>query len=144
MVMAMEDQLIQMVKQDLKQLVEEDIRRFTEHYPECKEVSSIWIAEDLEIGIHNIMLHGLICDYHLHVFITREQLVEVPEYVCWVSFEDPEHEVYRRLAHVKLLFLPGRCYIESKVHDFDVHELADHLVRLAVAEERRALLEDQG
>lgn len=132
-----EEQLVAMIEADLRQVVETEVKRFAEHYEECKEVSSIWTVEDLDVSIYDITLHGLNCDYHEFIFVTKDQLVEVPQYTCWVTFEDPEHQLYRRLAHVKVLFIKdlNRCYVEKKIHNYDIREVAEHIARIAEAEE---------
>jgi len=83
-VRVVEEQLVKMVEADLRHVVEAEVAKFADHYIECKEVSTIWTVEDLDVSIEDVMLHGLTCDYHTFVFITREQLVEVPQYTCWV------------------------------------------------------------
>jgi hypothetical protein len=132
----MDEHLVKTVEADLRQLVETEVKRFTEHYTECQEVSSIWTVEDLDVGIYDVMLHGLNCDYHIFIFVTKDQLIEIPQYTCWVTFEDPEHRLYRRLAHIKVLFIPSlnKCYLEKKIHDYDIREVAEHIVKTAEAE----------
>jgi hypothetical protein len=128
---------VKTIEADLRQLVETEVKRFAEHYTECQEASSIWTVEDLDVSIHDVMLHGLNCDYHNFIFVTKDQLIEIPEYLCWVTFEDPEHQLYRRLAHVKVLFIPSlnKCYIEKKIYHYDIREVAEHIARTGAEED---------
>jgi hypothetical protein len=136
----MREELISIVEADLRQVVETEVAKFADHYTDCREVSSIWAVEDLDVSIEDIMLHGLTCDLHTLIFITREHLVEVPQYTCWVSFEDPEHLLYRRLAHIKVLFIPSlnKCYLEKRIHYYDIREVAEHIVKMAEVEAEQA------
>jgi len=136
-VRSVDEQLVKMVETALRLITETEVEKFAERYEECKEVSSIWTVEDLDIATYDVLLHGLNCDHHIYVFVGRDQIVEMPQYTCWVTFEDPEHHFYRRLAHVKVLFIPSlnKCYLEKRIYYIDIRETAEHLVKTAEAQE---------
>jgi hypothetical protein len=135
----MEEQLIKMVEADLREVVERELNQFLEHYGECQRVNDIRISEDLWVGIENVRLHGWICDYRSNIFVTRDDVFEIPQFLCWVEFTDPEHNFARRLAHINLVYLPkfNRCYIRAEIHDY-IRDVAEHIVEKA---EKLALIE---
>jgi hypothetical protein len=136
----MEEQLIKMVEADLREVVERELNQFLEHYGECQKVDDLWVMEDFGIGIEDVRLHGLLCDYRSNIFVRREDVFEIPQFLCWVEFTDPEHNFARRLAHINLVYLPklNKCYIRAEIHDYDIREVAEHIVERA---ETLALIE---
>jgi hypothetical protein len=122
----MEEQ-VKTIEEDLRALVEAEIKRVLERYSECMRVNSIYINEDFDATIYDTLLHGLPCDYHVNVVITREQLYEIPEWICWVMYED-EVKV-RRLGFIKIVHLPGlnKCYIQTETYESDIREIAEHI-----------------
>jgi hypothetical protein len=139
----MEEQLIKMVEQDLREVIERELNRFLEHFTECERVDDLWVMEDLGVGIEDVKLHGWICDYRSNIFVRRDDVFEIPQFLCWIEFADPESNLYRRLAHINLVYLPrlNKCYIKTDIHDFDIREVAEHIIEKA---ERLALLEELG
>jgi len=136
----MEEQLIAMVKEDLRKVVEEELKKFLEHYTECQRVDDLWITEDFGVGIEDVKLHGWNCDYRSNIFVRRDDIFEIPQFLCWIEFTDPEHYYARRLAHINLVYLPkfNRCYIRAEIHDYDIRDVAEHIVEKA---EKLALIE---
>jgi hypothetical protein len=135
----MNEELIQMVEQDLREVVERELEQFLEHYEECQRVDDLWVMEDFGVGI-NVKLHGWVCDHRSNIFVRREDVFEIPQFLCWVEFADPEHNFARRLAHINLVYLPklNKCYVRAEIHDYDIREVAEHIVERA---EMLALIE---
>ncbi len=135
MVMAMDDErLIQMVEKDLREVVEWEILRFRDKYPECMKVDSIFIDEDFSVGVYDIQLHGLVCSHRLNIFVTKETLYEFPEFRCWVVFEDKEMGFRSELAHILLVHTPmNKCYIMTEIHEYELRDTATHITRVAAA-----------
>jgi hypothetical protein len=135
----MEQQLIEIIEKELREIVENEIMKFRDRYSECKNVDSIYFNEDFSVGVYDIQIHGLICSHHLNIFIAGEALYEFPEFRCNVVFEDKEMDFRRELAHIVLVYTPvNRCYIKTETHYYDIRETAVHIVRAAAAEETEA------
>jgi hypothetical protein len=122
----MEDQ-VRIIEEDLRALVEAEIRGFLERYGECMRVDSIIINEDFDATIYDKLLHGLPCDYHVNVVITREQLYEIPEWICLVIYDDGVKAEW--LGHIKIVHLPGfnKCYIQTMTYENNIREIAEHI-----------------
>jgi hypothetical protein len=132
----MDEQLIKMVEADMRQVVEEELNKFLEHYTECQRVDDLWVNEDFGVGIENVKLHGWICEYRSNIIIARDDLFEIPQFLCWIEFTDPEDIFTRRLAHINLVYLPksnksNNCYIRARIHELDIWEVAEHIVEKA-------------
>jgi hypothetical protein len=134
------EELIEVVEADLREVVEEELNKFLEHYGECQRVDDLWVNEDFGVGIENVKLHGWTCDYRSNIIIARDGLFEIPQFLCWVEFTDPEDIFARRLAHINLVYLPkfNKCYIRARIHEHDIREVAEHLIEKA---EKLALIE---
>jgi hypothetical protein len=131
MVMAMKE-LVDLVEKDLREVVEWEMIRFRDRYPECMKVDSIYINEDFGVGVYDIQIHGLVCNHHLNIFVTREALYEFPEFRCWVVFEDTEFGFRRELAHILLFYTPlNKCYVKTELNETELRETAEHIVRVA-------------
>jgi hypothetical protein len=139
-----EEQPLDAIEADLRELVEKELTRFLEHYEECQRVDEIWISEDMWVGKENVRLHGWVCDYRSNIFVRRDDVFEIPQILCWVEFSDPENYFARRLAHVNIVHLPSlnRCYVKAEIHDHDIRDVAEHIVitagKLALLEEATA------
>jgi hypothetical protein len=140
MVRVMEQEIIKTIEADLREVVEAEVFKFRDRYSECKKVDSIYFNEDVSIGVYDVPLHGLICNHYLNIFVTSEALYEFPEFSCYVVFEDKERDFIRRLAHLMLIYTPveNRCYIKTEIHDYEIREVVEHIVRIAAAEEAEA------
>ena len=132
----MEQELIKTIEEDLRQVVEAEVLKFRDRYSECKKVDSIYFNEDVSIGVYDIPLHGLICNHYLNIFVTSGALYEFPEFSCYVVFEDKERDFKRELAHIILIYTPvtNRCYIKTEIHDYEIREVAEHIIKIAVTE----------
>jgi hypothetical protein len=130
-----DEDLVRTIEADLRALVEAEINKFLERYSECTRVHSIYINEDFDAIIHEMLLHGLPCDYHVNIVITREQLYEIPEWVCWPMYEDGVKT--RRLGFIKIVHLPGlnKCYVQTEIYENDIREIAEHIASTAEAQE---------
>jgi hypothetical protein len=139
MVRGMEQQIIKVVEQDLRQVVEAEINRFRDRYTECQKVDSVYLNEDLSIAVYDIQIHGLTCDHYLNLFIAGDRIYEFPEFRCYITYEDKDADFKRHLAHILLLYTPtNRCYIKVELHEYEIREVAEHIIKTAVAAAREA------
>jgi hypothetical protein len=145
MVIEMEE-LIKTIEADLRQVVETELMKFRDRYPECKLVDSIYFNEHISIGVYDVLIHGLTCNHYLNVFVGGSTLYELPEFSCHVEFIDKEHDYKASLGRIVLVYLPGdnRCYIKTEIHEYELHDTAVFIVRAAAEEERRDLEAEQG
>ena len=102
---------------------------------ECTRVDSIYINEDLDTTTYNVLLHGLPCDHHVNAIVTREQLYEIPEWVCRPMYEDGVKT--RRLGVIKTVHLPGlnKCYVQTSIYESEIKETAEYIASTAEAQE---------
>jgi hypothetical protein len=133
----MEEQLIKTIEHDLRQVIQEEAHRFRDRYSECQKVDSIYLNEDVSIGVYDIQLHGLTCNHYLNLFVTSGVIYEFPEFSCFIVYEDKDADFKRDLAHILLLYTPitNRCYVKIELHDYEIRETAEHIIKTATAEE---------
>jgi hypothetical protein len=136
-----EEQLVAAIEADLRELVERELRQFLEHYEECQRADDIWITEDLWIGMENVRLHGWVCTYRSNIFVRRDDVFEIPQFLCWIDFSDPEHYFARRLANINIVYLPNlnRCYVKAEIHEHEIRDVAEHI---AITAGKLLLLEE--
>jgi hypothetical protein len=72
----MEEDTVKTIEADLRALVEAEINKFLDRYSECTRVDSIYINEDFDTITYDVLLHGLPCDYHINVIVTRFLLTQ--------------------------------------------------------------------
>ncbi len=130
----MAQELVSMVEADLRQVVEAEFMKFRDRHPECTKVDSIYLNEDVSIGVYDIQLHGLICNHYLNLFVTRDIIHEFPEFGCRIVFEDKEANFRRDLGYIMILYTPlNRCYIKAEIHEYELREAAEYIVKTAAA-----------
>jgi hypothetical protein len=128
------EELIAMVERDLREVVGIELMKFRDRYPECIKVDSVYLNEHFSVSVYDIQVHGLRCSHHLNIFIAGNALFEFPEFGCFVEFIDPEYNFKRDLAYIKLVYTPAnRCYIKTEIHEIEIRETAEHIVRVAAA-----------
>jgi hypothetical protein len=129
------EELVKMVEADLREVVEAEVLKFRDRYRECQKVDSIYINEDFAVGVYDVLIHGLVCNHYLNIFVTSGVVYEFPEFRCSVVFEDKEMDFRRELAHILLIYtVASRCYIKTEIYYYDIREVAEHLIRVATLE----------
>jgi hypothetical protein len=132
----MTQELIKLIEEDLRQVAETEITKFRDRYSECQVVNSIYLNEQISIGVYDIQIHGLSCDHYLNLYIAGDRIYEFPEFRCYITYEDKEADFKRHLAHIVLLYTPtNRCYLKAEIHYHEPREVAEHIVKAAAAAE---------
>jgi len=65
----MKQDLVSIIEKDLKQVVEVEIQRFRDKFVECRKVDTIYLNEDLSVGVYDMETHGWRCNYYSNMFI---------------------------------------------------------------------------
>jgi hypothetical protein len=133
----MEQDMIKIIEADLREVVETEFSRFRDKHRDCKFVDSIYLNEDVSVGIHNIPLYGLVCSHHLNLFVTDRALYQFPEFRCYIIYEDGNFR--RELAHIMLIYTPveNMCFIKEEIHEYELRETAEHIIKAAAEEEAK-------
>jgi len=63
----MRQDLISMIEQDLREVAEAELMKFRDRYVECKQVDTIYLNEDLSVGVYGVLIHGLPCNHYLNI-----------------------------------------------------------------------------
>jgi hypothetical protein len=113
---------LEVVKRDIREIVEAEIKRFLARYEECEIVDFIpWSWSGIDVSF-NIVIHGLPCD--VTVYSTNDgKMLEVD---CHVEYED-ETDVFD-LGWVIVRWKDGKCLADSYIREKDVEKVARKIV----------------
>jgi hypothetical protein len=126
-------QLVEVVKRDLKEVVEAEIKRFLEHYEECKVVDAVFTDWHVNVHEFNHMIHGLPCSIETSFIFSGTAIHEIKEVTCYIDYKDEEYS--EGLGLVYIIRFADKCFADYRVHENDISELAERIVREAEAGE---------
>jgi hypothetical protein len=115
---------LEVVKRDIREIVELELRKFLERYEECEVVDvipSTWCWSNVDVSFSTI-IHGLPCD--VTVYSTNGgKMLEID---CHVEYED-EKDIYD-LGWVIVRWRGGKCLADSYIREKDVEKVARKIV----------------
>jgi len=80
--------LVDVIRRDLREVVDFEVRRFLDKYRDCEVVDSIYTCLGYIAVKHDVNIDGLPCDVRRN-FVLMDHLVdEVSEVACYVMLED--------------------------------------------------------
>jgi hypothetical protein len=123
------DELVEVVKRDIREIVEIELRKFLNHYEECEVVDFIlWCWSKMDVSF-SMVIHSLPCDVAVYSVETGKIL----EIDCYIEYED-ETDIYE-LGWVVIRWKDNKCLADSHVKEKDVEKLARKIVREIETEE---------
>ena len=117
----MTESLVELIKRDLREIVESEIHKFLERYEECEIVDFIpssWCWSNVDVSFSAI-IHSLPCDVTVYSTSTEEKMFEID---CHVEYED-ETDVYD-LGWVLIIWRGNKCLADFHVREIDIGKLA--------------------
>ena len=119
---------IKLVKRDLRELVEAEIKRFIERYEDCEVVDSIHTCYGWSFYVVNndVLLHGLSCDVKRKFDLNGNVVME--DITCYVEIDG------KHLGWVRVVHTPAKCFIETNVDEVAIDREARKIVKMAEKE----------
>ena len=129
----MTEDLVNTVERDIKEVVETEIRKFLEHYEECKVVDAVFT--DWHVNVHEFkhLIHGLPCSIETSFIFSGTAIHEIKEVTCYIDYKDEEYS--KGLGYVSIIRFADKCFADYRVDKNDIRELAEKIVGEAEAGE---------
>jgi len=128
---------VEVIKRDLREIVESEIRKFLNRYEECEVVDYIpssWCWSRVDVSF-NTVIHSLPCDVAVYSADTGKIL----EIECHIEYED-ETDIYD-LGWVVVKWKNNKCIADFHVRDRDIEKLARKIVGEVELDNVRDVLE---
>jgi len=126
----------EVIKRDIREVVETEIRKFLERYEECEIVDFIpWSWSSVDEGF-SMVIHSLPCDVTIYSTSTGEKMLEID---CHVEYED-EEEIYD-LGWVLIRWRDNKCLADFHVREKDIEKVARKIVGEVELDNVRDVLE---
>jgi hypothetical protein len=117
-------ELVEVIKRDIKEIVESEIQKFLERYEECEIVDYIpssWCWSNVDVSF-SVVIHSLPCDVTVYSTSTGKMM----EIDCHVEYED-ETDIYD-LGWVVIRWKDNRCIADWHIREKDVEKVARKIV----------------
>jgi hypothetical protein len=118
--------LVEVIRRDLREVVDYEIKGFLEKYRECEVVDAIYDCCSGMFVRRKVVVDGVPCDIRTFFIFTSSGVVEIPNIRCEVVFEDDV------LAMMEVAWLPHKCFVEIRVNDERIKEIARNIARMMV------------
>jgi hypothetical protein len=123
-------ELVDVIRRDLREIVDLEIRRFLEHYDDCEVVDSIHIYWHSFDGGYDTIIHGLPC--YVNSYSTR--LGKVHEIDCSIEYHWERRLIDKQLGWVRIVWVGNKCYASADVMDKNIGDVAREIVEKAEVE----------
>jgi hypothetical protein len=124
-------ELVDVIRRDLREVVQSEIDRFLEKYRECEVVDAIYdCCYNMFVG-REVVVDSVPCDVRTFFMFTFGGVVEIPNIRCSVMFEDDV------LATMEFVKLPHKCFVEVRVNEERIKEIARNIARKMVRDVER-------
>jgi hypothetical protein len=133
----MTDELVEVIKRDVREIVESELRKFLERYEECEIVDYIpssWCWSNVDVSF-SMVIHSLPCDVTVYSTSTGKMM----EIDCHVEYED-ETDIYD-LGWVVIRWKDNRCLADWHIRDKDIEKVARKIALEVETEDLRDVLE---
>ncbi len=124
---------IKVIKRDLRELVETEIKRFLEHYEDCEVVDSIHVCWEFNIVKHDVMIHSLPCEVKRKFVLRGGDVIEFADITCYIELDDYPKD--RTLGWVRVANIAGKCFVETHVDEVAIDKVARKIVKEAEKEQ---------
>ncbi len=129
--MVVAGELVDVVRRDLREVVDYEVRRFLEKYGECEVVKAIYDCCSGMFVRREAVIDGLPCDIRTFFVFTSSGVVEISNTNCQVMFEDDV------LAMMEVVRLPHKCFVEIRINEERIKEIARNIARKMVRDVER-------
>jgi hypothetical protein len=129
----MTESLVELVAKDIREVVETEIRKFLDHYEECKVVDAVFTRWDVNVHEFKCMIHGLPCNIETSFVFSGTVIHEIKEVTCYIDYKDEEGGA--GLGIVYIIRFADKCFADYEIDENDILELAERIVREAEAGE---------
>jgi hypothetical protein len=116
--------LVEIIRRDLREVVDYEIKRFLEKYRECEVVDAIYDCCYNMFVRREVVVDSVPCDIRTFFMFTFNGVVEIPDIRCSVMFEDDV------LATMEVAWLPHKCFVEVRVNEERIKEIARNIARM--------------
>jgi hypothetical protein len=122
--------LVEIIRRDLRDIVELEIRRFLEHYKDCEVVDVFHIWWHSVDESYDVVIHGLPC----YVSVYSAELGKVYEADCGIEYHLDHRLIDKLLGWVRVVRVGDRCYVLFDVMDKNIGDVAREIVEKAGVE----------
>ena len=119
-------ELVGVIRSDLREVVDYEVKRFLEKYRECEVVDAIYDCCYNMFVRREVVVDSVPCDVRTFFMFTFGGVVEIPNIRCSVMLEDDV------LAMMEFVKLPHRCFVEVRVNEERIKEIARNIARKMV------------
>jgi hypothetical protein len=123
--------LVEIIRRDLREVVDYEVKRFLEKYRECEVVDAIYDCYCNMYVRREVVVDGVPCDIRTFFMFTFSGVVEIQSVRCSVMFEDDV------LAMMEVVKLPHKCFVEVRVGEERIKEIARNIARMMVRRVKR-------
>jgi len=127
----MAGELADVIRRDLREVVDFEVRRFLEKYRECEVVHAIYDCCYNMFVRREVVVDSVPCDIRIFFMFTFSGVVEIPSIRCSVMFEDDV------LAMMEVVKFPHKCFVEVRVNEERIKEIARSIARKMVRDVER-------
>jgi hypothetical protein len=123
-------ELVDIIRRDLREIVDFEIKRFLEHYDDCEVVDVLHICWHSFDGSYDMIIHGLPC--YVNTYSTR--LGKMYEIDCSIEYHLDHRLIDKLLGWVRVVWVGDRCYVLFDVMDKNIGDVAREIVEKAGVE----------
>jgi hypothetical protein len=124
-------ELVDVIRRDLREVVDYEVKRFLEKYRECEVVHAIYDCCYNMFVRREVVVDSVPCDVRIFFMFTFAGVVEIPNIRCNVMLEDDV------LATMEVVKLPHKCFAEVRVNEERIKEIARNIARKMVRDVER-------
>jgi hypothetical protein len=125
------DVVVDVVRRDLREVVDLEIRRFLEHYDDCEVVDVLRICWYSFDESYDTIIHGLPC--YVTTYLTRSGKVQ--EIDCSIEYHLDNRLIDKLLGWARIVWIGDRCYALADVMDKNIEDVAREIVDSVEVEE---------
>ena len=127
----MAGELVDIIRRDLREVVQSEVRRFLDKYKDCEVVDSICTGLGYVTVKRDVVVDGLPCAVKRSFVLSYHLINEVLEFDCHVELEDD------KLACIKVLRVADKCFVEVFIDEERIKEIARNIARKMVRDAER-------
>jgi hypothetical protein len=124
-------ELADVIRRDLREVVDYEVKRFLEKYGECEAVKAIYDCCCNMFVRREAVMDGLPCDVRTFFMFTCGGVVEISNVRCSVMLEEDV------LATMEVVWFPHKCFVEVRVNEERIKEIARNIARKMVRDVER-------
>jgi hypothetical protein len=124
-------ELVDVIRRDLREVVDHEVKMFLENYVGCEVVEAIYNCCSGMFVRREAVMDGLPCEITTFFVFAFGGVIEVPSVRCKVMFEEDV------LASIDVLWLPHKCFAKVFVNEERIKEIARNIARKMIRDVER-------